>query len=799
MLGLYLGGAKIRTSVACILALCAALGSTSGAAQSSTSAAGGLEEITVTARRRVESLQEIPLAVTAFTATDMARRNIQDMKDIARFTPGFSFQDFGGGGATAPVIRGGNQVAGFGSGLEQNVSFFFDGIYLPRSYITNLGFGNIERIEVVKGPQSARYGRNAFMGAVNYVSKQPTEEWSLNGTLSAGNHGLREGSVSVSGAVIPERLRMRVGADYSEFDGTWPNTHPFADISFSQGTNKTLGGHRNKIFNGALQFRANEDLTFDVAYYDYHFNEEHRAENWFAELNADSNLLNCGQYNPNVRPAGSGLGGGGQWFRLFCGEMPLRNIPVDPRGYARQLSAKLLRGAMTLKINDAFSLNYLYGYIKADTKSLGYKDTLPGCSFFIPGQCVFENGPLGDFTSRSHELRVSYDQGGRVSGAFGVLHARTSDYNTQNFVTLPRLTAVPTAAVDVNDPSQFLVYAVLGRTVTEPDIWSPFGELNVSFLDGRARLGLEARWSRDKKFQGSLPTSGTAGLGTFTGLTFTDTFSSFTPRVTYEYKLAPGKKLFASVAKGIKEGGYNATATLPENRRYGDDKNWTYELGSKNTFADGRIRLNGTLFMIRWSDVQIFAQDTGNPAPLPISIVRNLGDVHSAGVELEAGYAPNAKLDLSGTFYFGDAHYAQGTSDLRWGRIPAVCDDIVCKKNGDISGKQTERQSKVQASAAIEWRDALPFGQGLKYFLRSDVSYQSKQFNDAVNISWIPARTLVNASIGMENEKYDLQLWSRNLTDRQYVASVLVGVPNTQYNAYLGERRTVGLTLKAHF
>ncbi len=753
----------------------------------------------VTARRREESLQEIPLSVTAFTSADMSKRNIQDMKDIARFTPGFSFQDYGGGGATAPVIRGANQVAAFGAGGEQNVSFFFDGIYLPRSYITNLGFGNIERIEVVKGPQSARYGRNAFMGAVNYVSKQPTEDWGLNGSLSAGNHDLREGSVSVSGAIIPERLRMRVGADYSEFDGTWPNTHPYAGISFSQGSNKMLGGRRNKIFSGALQFKASEDLTFDVAYYDYDYNEEHRAENWFAELGADSNLLNCGQYNPNVRPAGSGLGGGGQWFRLFCGEMPLRNIPVDPRGYARQLNAKLLRGAMTLKINEAFSVNYLYGYIKADTKSLGYKDTLPGCVFFIPGQCVFENGPLGDFTSRSHELRVSYDKGGRVSGAFGVLHAKTTDYATQNFTTLPPLTAVPTAAIDINDRTQFIVFATLARTIARPDVWSPFGEINVSFLDGRARFGLEARWSRDKKFQGSLATTATAGLGSFTGLTFEETFKSFTPRVTYEYKLAPGKKLFASAAKGVKEGGYNATATLPENRRYGDDQNWTYELGSKNTFADGRVRLNGTLFMIRWSDLQIPAPDTGNPAVLPIPIIRNLGDVHSAGVELEAGFAPNAKLDLSGALYYGDAHYAQGTSNLNWGRIPAVCDDVVCKRNGDISGKQTERQSKVQASFAVEWHDALPFGQDLHYFLRSDLSYQSKQFNDAVNISWIPARTLLNANIGIENEKYDLQLWSRNLTDEQYVASVIVGAPNTQYNAYLGERRTVGLTLKAHF
>ena len=454
---------------------------------------------------------------------------------------------------------------------------------------------------------------------------------------------------------------------------------------------------------------------------------------------------------------------------------------------------------MAWKINDALTLDYLFGDIKAETKSLGYKDTLPGCTFFLVGLCVFENGPLGDFKSVRTRCGLSFDNDGRFSGGLGVFYTKTTDYSTANFAALPQLTAVPTAAVDVNNASVFSVYAVLARTVTEPEIWSPFAEFSMKMFDGRGRLGVEARYSREKKFQGSLPTSGTAGLNTFAGLTFEDTFTQFTPRVTFEYKLTELNKLFVSAAKGVKSGGYNAAATLPENRTFEDDQNWTYEIGSKNTFDDGRVRLNGTLFLIRWTDVQIFAQDTGNPAPLPLSIIRNLGDVHSAGVEIEAGYAPTDNLDFSGTFYYGDANYAKGTSDLRWGRIPAVCDDVVCARNGDIGGNQTERQSKVQASVAAEWRDALTFGQNLEYYLRSDVSYQSKQFNEAVNISWIPARTVVNLSTGVVGEKYDVQLWARNLFDKEYVASVIVGLPNTQYNAYLGERRTFGVTARARF
>lgn len=137
---------------------------------------GVLEEVVVTARSREEKLQTIPLAITAFTSDDLAKRSVGDRRDVARLTPGFVFEEYSGTGNTAPVIRGATQIAG---STEQPVSFFLDGVYLPRSYVTDIGFTGIERIEIVKGPQSARYGRNAFMGAVNYVARKPTEDWKV--------------------------------------------------------------------------------------------------------------------------------------------------------------------------------------------------------------------------------------------------------------------------------------------------------------------------------------------------------------------------------------------------------------------------------------------------------------------------------------------------------------------------------------------------------------------------------------------------------------------------------------------
>ena len=138
--------------------------------------------IVVTARNREENIQSVPLAITAFSEEDIARQSIQELDDVARFTPGFSFEDFSGGFAQ-PTIRG--QATARVTALESNVSAFYDGIYIPRSWAVDLGTANLQRIEVVKGPQSARYGRNAFSGAINYLPKKAVLDGEISGEIEA--------------------------------------------------------------------------------------------------------------------------------------------------------------------------------------------------------------------------------------------------------------------------------------------------------------------------------------------------------------------------------------------------------------------------------------------------------------------------------------------------------------------------------------------------------------------------------------------------------------------------------------
>ena len=148
----------------------------SGSSIKRTEANRAIEEVVVTARKRQESLQDVPVSITPFTAQDMAQRGYVGMEDIAAATPGFTFDgSITSGHHSNAVIRG--LAPQFTIARVQNVSFFMDGVYMPRQSMLNIGLIDMQRVEVVKGPQNALYGRNAFAGAVNYIPQAPSEEW----------------------------------------------------------------------------------------------------------------------------------------------------------------------------------------------------------------------------------------------------------------------------------------------------------------------------------------------------------------------------------------------------------------------------------------------------------------------------------------------------------------------------------------------------------------------------------------------------------------------------------------------
>ncbi|MDP2324804.1 MAG: TonB-dependent receptor plug domain-containing protein, partial [Gammaproteobacteria bacterium] len=219
--------------------------------------AEGIQEVVVTTRRREEKLKEVPLSITAFNADMIEAAGITSLTDVAEMTPGLSFFNPLGEQLPVPVIRGIVPQDIFGTNAA---AVFVDGVYVAGRAGLNFSQLDIERIEVVKGPQSAMYGRNAFSGAINYVTKKPTSDFESKTSVEAGNRGKQLVQASVSGPVLGDTLFGRVAGLYDEWDGSYDN-------SIQGGGGDDIGGYSYRSFQGALRWVPAETLEVNSSLY----------------------------------------------------------------------------------------------------------------------------------------------------------------------------------------------------------------------------------------------------------------------------------------------------------------------------------------------------------------------------------------------------------------------------------------------------------------------------------------------------------------------------------------------------
>jgi outer membrane receptor protein involved in Fe transport len=428
-----------------------------------------LEEVIVTSRKRTESLQDVPLSVTAFSAEQISKRAYRDLQDISQATSGLLYEDFATSGlSTAPVIRGMGQT--FTTSRIQNTGVFLDGIYLQRQSMVNPGLLDVERIEVLKGPQNAQYGRNAFAGAINYITKKPTREFSGDVGVVAGNGDRRDIYGSIEGPIIPDRLFGRVFAGYTEFDGHTDNDHPFADDgpSGADATNDLLGGWEDESYALALNWAVSERLELGFSYNHTETQREPQGNYYLngARYLFDTSEVAFGPDGPfftgptaancldtqtfdNAQPfPASGN-------HAYCGELPFDppvldddrlveagygdtrgDIVVDPRSNVLDAESSITQFTIDYEISDSMSAGYQYGYVDHEASNKG---TAPGRSSLIgsvipyqgveeldeppfivkrgpfPGfagttedATIFNANPVEELEARSHEIRFNW-------------------------------------------------------------------------------------------------------------------------------------------------------------------------------------------------------------------------------------------------------------------------------------------------------------------------------------------------------------------------------------------------------
>jgi iron complex outermembrane receptor protein len=814
--------------------------------------AGKLEEIVVTARKTAENLQEIPVAVTAFSAGNIEKLNIQGLADVARFTPGFSFESYSGA-FNAPVLRGQTQTRI--DLLVQNTASFFNGVYLQRGYMVDSSLLDIERIEVIKGPQSALYGRNAFSGAINYITRKPGDELEASASLTIGTDERLDYKGSISGPIVPGKLGLLLAAGKSEFDGTWFNTHPLAATGV--GTQNNLGGWDKNSVLAAVSITPIDSVSIEIAYSRTDNKVEHLPSYVLSTIGAGSltNSLNCSPL-PNVGATT------GVQNRLFCGTIPtlpviqpgeLRNagILVDPRAFAQDGQSNVLSAKTEWQIAETLSLAYQFGLTDTNVQARGSpsRDALRGgtsistATGIFTGLLAFDSQPIGGFESQSHEVRLEYTPGGIVR------RLMVGAYKSDSFDDA----AGRAEYAEPNTRGGPLAYFSLANSTRKDDVRGYFGLATLDLTSALAVTG-ELRYTEEEltlltkqtpvgdvcaaalPFAACPPTlrlfsSTPASIDAPVLRRQQDTFDYWTPRIAVDYKLGEGHLLYASVGKGVKSGGQNVPGLDPSQDTYEPEENWTYEVGSKNDFLEGRLRANVAAYWIDWTGIQgsiarnypasgrtlgngCFAACTA-PAPgLPAAvIVGNLGDATVWGLELDGAWIATDNLLFNYAVSYTNPEYKDGQISQR-ASTAQNCDGIVCRAttfgaNGrpttgaNIGGNSLERTPKLKGSlgAQYDWSLEDP---GIAFSLRGDVTYQDKQFVDEMNLASVPSRTLFDASLSASLGRYTARLWGKNLFDEEYVSSSFFligtgGARSASYVPFLGEKRTIGLTLSAKY
>ncbi|MBK6597686.1 MAG: TonB-dependent receptor [Proteobacteria bacterium] len=553
-----------------------------------------------------------------------------------------------------------------------------------------------------------------------------------------------------------------------------------------------------------MRFTPTDSLVADLAYYRNEINQESRAS--FTRMGRDGisffgffnqNTLNCSR---TTQPM---LGFLGANNALWCGELTAELPPGsgsgeklirDPRSVGQQGINEILSAKAGWDISDTVKASYQFGRAKSRIRSGGQSipDAINGSGNpmsllnFSAGQVVFDSQPNGGLEADSHEIRLSYDPDSIFNASLGYFHYKSTDVYEAIGYTLAPLGSIPLRDLPNTDPNPDLF---------EDKTEALFAQVGLKLLDGRLKFNLEGRYSEDDKAVETVGIANTAASASF---------NAFTPRLTVDYTLSPGHLLYGSFAQGIKSGGFNSPILAntgrpidPSQATYEEESNWTYEIGSKNTFLDGRLLANLAVYYIDWSDLQINTTAIGGGPQDPVQI-DNIGGATTYGAEFEGVWVATDAIRMNLGLSYNNPTFDDGIIYIE-AALDNWCDGTVCPVNADIGGNTLNRVPKLQANLGTQYSGNTAGGNN--YFVRGDVTYQSKQYMELLNVGWVPARTLVNARAGFSGTDgaWEVSVWAKNLLDKKYVAnSLFLGFSNG-YVANLGDRRTYGMTAAFNF
>lgn len=616
---------------------------------------GGLNVIVVTAQRREESVQDIPIAISAFSAEELETRGVSNALEVTQFVPNLvGLNNTGLGTANSYFLRGVGNTESIAT-FDPPIGTYVDDIYMSRQNANNLSFFDIDRLEVLRGPQGTLFGRNTTGGAINVILKEPGDEFA--GYVEAG-YGSYERYMTRASVDIPlaDSFAIKVSGYFQDDQGYAQNT--------------TTGERINENDGWGVRLGVRGELSDNVRWTGSYMHTDASSGNTLNFACDPANPTNC-----SGRFVTTGLSKDGNFNGILTG-------PKSNFGLGNDVTMDFVSSNLEIGLGD-FTVNLITGFIDLSQNfGLDFADGrgLPSTSSPIPPVIGFTNGGFtianqGEHDQFTQEIKINGSiADGLIDFVGGVYYF--DENNRTDFGDIFSLAFPPL-------PAGFPLVLADREIRNETTAWAGYLQADVNVTD-QLKVTAGIRYTDEEKtfaVRDNRPVVGTNALGQNTcfgpfqfgpstcidsanlvannGSTIpqAQNVKIWTPRFAINYSVTDDILIFASATRGFKSGGWNARGTSPsELLPFGPETAWSYEAGFKSEFLDRRVRLNVTAFQLDIGGLQTpsaFIRPNGSLA----FITRNFADYRNRGLEFELNTAPVDGLNIFASLGYQDDNY----------------------------------------------------------------------------------------------------------------------------------------------
>lgn len=716
-----------------------------------------LENIVITAERRETKLQDTPLAVTAFTADAIERQPFTDILQLGQRIAAITFTQRLG--VLSTTIRGiGGQD--FTLGGDQRVAFHSDGVYVARGAAQASALYDVERFELVQGPQGTLYGRNATAGAINVITKAPTREFSGYANETLGNYNLRKENAAVSGPAS-DQLSFRLATEIIDRDGYGRNVY----------LNQDIDDQHSKALRGSLRWRDG-GFQADVIG-DYYRRADHGFPIYFRTWVVTPTTPTLpGYITSSAAIATSGRDSAADINPTYAEE-------------TKGVSAKL-----RWKFNDNLSLQSLTGYRKSNYSQFGDSDTTNLVAF------AGSSREASETVSQEFQLNGNFERTRYTAGLYAFNERVFTAGHVLGSPLIPAFAGLYTVTQKAPPPAgkYFPVSFAEGRMDTRA--YAVFAEATHDLTDAY-KLTLGGRYTQETKSASraaqGLVAPGPLPVFSDLGQTYTvpdslfppkqsTTWNQFTPNATLEYIFSPAAMAYVRYSEGFKSGSYGLGDS---NGPVEPEKLKDFEGGVKTTWWDGRMRANANAFHYDYSNLQVSVL-TVLPTGAAVLATKNAAAAKAYGVEFELAAQVTSRLGLNADVI---VQHSTFTSFMTGDSARPTLGNL------DLSGYHLPQSPSHKATFGANYTHPLDQGK-LKFNLQATVTgkFYFTPYNQETHAQ--AAYTTADASVEyLMANGWTASLWGNNLSDKKYQTAALPSSAQTGnvVNVAYGAPRTLGV------